>query len=129
MPNRKGIDNAIKVQELIHTISKAKCKEGYMAIKIEHEKAYDKLEWSFIREMRMRINLPQDIIQLTMSCVTFVSTSILFNGGTLERFYPSRGVRHGDPLLPYLFIICMDFLGQLIEEKCSEKLSPIKSVT
>ena len=67
MPNRRGTDNAIIVQELIHTISKAKCKEWYMAIKIDLEKAYDKLEWSFIRATLMRINLPQDLIKLIMS--------------------------------------------------------------
>ena len=61
-----------------------------MAIKINLEKAYYKLEWSFIREMLMRINLPQDLSQLIMSCITSVSTSILFNRGTLESFHPSR---------------------------------------
>ena len=108
VPNRRGTDNAIIVQELIHTISKAKGKEWYMAIKINLEKAYDKMEWSFIRATLMRINLPQDLIKLIMSCVTSVSTSILFNRGTLESFHPSKGIRKGDPLSPYLFIICMD---------------------
>ena len=128
VPNRRGTNNAIIVQELIHTISKAKGKEWYMAIKIDLEKAYEKLEWSFIRAMLMRINLPQDKIQLIMSCVTSVSISILFNRGTLESFHPCRCIRQGDPLSPYLFINCMDFLSQLIEEKCSEKLwTPVKS--
>ena len=64
-----------------------------MAIKIDLEKAYDKLEWSFIREMLIRINLPQGLIKLIISCVTLVSTSILLNGGNLEYFNPSRGIR------------------------------------
>ena len=51
VPGRRGTDNAITAQEIIHTISRSKGKEGYMAIKIDLEKAYDKLEWSFIREM------------------------------------------------------------------------------
>lgn len=69
------------------------------------------------------------MIQLIMSCVTSVAISILFNGGTLERFYPSRGIRQGDPLSPYFFIIFMDLLGHLIKEKCSEKLwTPFKSI-
>ena len=121
VPDRKGIDNAIIVQELIHTISRAKGKEGYMVIKVDLEKAYDKLEWSFIGEMLFRVNLPSNLIQLIMSCVTSVSTSILFHGGVLDSFHPSRGIKQGDPLSPYLFIMCMDFLGQLTEEKCSGK--------
>ena len=47
VPKRKGVDNAIIVQEIIHTISKKKGKVGYMAIKVDLGKTYDKLEWSF----------------------------------------------------------------------------------
>ena len=63
-----------------------------------------------------------------MSCISTVSTSILFNGGMLEPINPSRGIRQGDPLSPYIFILCMKFLGQLIEGKCSENLwNPVKA--
>ena len=44
MIDKRGIDNAIIVQELIHTISKKKGSIGYMAMKIDLEKVYDKLE-------------------------------------------------------------------------------------
>ena len=115
---RKGIDNAIIVHEIVHTLRKKKEKVGYMAIKVDLEKAYDKLKWSFIRGMLIRANLPADLIDLIMSCVSTVSTSILVNGEALDPIYPSRGIRQGDPLSQYLFILCMDFLGQLIQEKC-----------
>ncbi|KAL0012167.1 hypothetical protein SO802_007275 [Lithocarpus litseifolius] len=121
VPGRKGTDNAIIVQELVHTISRKKGRSGFMAIKIDLEKAYDKLEWSFIRDMLIRVNLPQNLIKLMMSCVSTVSTSIVVNGGALDQILPSRGLRQGDPLSPYIFILCMDFLSQLIEEKCSSK--------
>lgn len=75
-----------------------------MAIKIDFEKAYDKLEWSFIKEMLLRINFPQNLLDLIISCVSSVSTSILFNGGSLDPFLPSRNVRQGDHLSSYLFI-------------------------
>lgn len=93
-----------------------------MALKIDLEKAYDKQEWSFIKDMLIRANLPNDIIDVIMSCVSSVSTSILFNGEALDPILPSRGIRQGDPLSLYLFILCMDYLGQLIEEKCSVNL-------
>ena len=114
VPGRKGIDNAIIVQEIIHTLSKKRGKVGYMALKIDLEKAYDNLEWSFIRDMLIRFNFPLDIIDIIMSCIFTVSTSILFNGEALDPIYPSRGIRQGDLLSSYLFILCMELLGQLI---------------
>ena len=76
MSGQKGIDNAIIMQELIHFITRKKGKVGYMAIKIDLEKAYDKLEWSFIRDMLWRINLLRDLIDLIMSC--FISIHLDF---------------------------------------------------
>ena len=90
---RKGVDNAIVVQEIIHTMGRAKGKCGYMALKIDLEKAYDKLEWGFIRSMLIRYNFPDNLIETIMSCISSVSTSLLFNGGSLDPFKPSRGIR------------------------------------
>ena len=78
--------------------------------------------------MLVRANLPPNLRDIIMSCVSTMSTSILFNEEALEHIYPSRGIRQGDLLSPYLFILCMDFLGQVIEEKCNAKLwQPVKA--
>ena len=125
---RRSIDNAIVVQELIHTISMKKGRGGYMAIKVDLEKAYDKIEWSFITEVLINANFPHNLVNLIMCCVSFVSISILFNGGSVKPIFPSRGIRKGDPLSPYLFILCMEVLGHLIEDKCNENSwVPVKS--
>ena len=121
VPGRRGVDNTIIVQELIHTMGKTKGRGVYMALKIDLEKAFDKLEWSFIKDMLIRFNLPRKLIDLIMSYISLVSTSLLFNGGALEPFLPTRGIRQGDPLSPYIFIMCMDYLGQLIQEMCEDK--------
>ena len=65
VPGRKGINNAIIVQEIVHSISKAKGKEGFMAIKIDLEKAYDKLEWGFNRERLLGYKFPMALVVLT----------------------------------------------------------------
>ena len=128
VPGRKGIDNVIIVQEIIHSMSKKRGRSGYMTIKIDLEKAYDRMEWSFIRVTLTLFKFPSQLISLIMSCVSSSLISILFNGGALEPFLPSRGIRQGDPLSPYLFILCMEVLGALIFEKCNSKLwNPIKA--
>ena len=90
VPGRKGIDNAIIAQEVIHSINKKRGKVGYMALKIDLEKVYNKLEWSFIKDMLIRINLLVDLVNIIMSCVSTVFTSILVNGDALESIYPSQ---------------------------------------
>ena len=63
-----------------------------------------------------------------MSCVSSSSISILFNGGALEPFLPSKSIRQGDPFFPYLFILCMGVLGAFIADKCnSNHWNPIKA--
>ena len=62
-------------------------------MKIDLEKAYDKLEWGFIRSVLARINLPTKLIDVIMSYVLTVSTSILFNREALDPIFPSRGIR------------------------------------
>ena len=87
-----------------------------MAIKVDLEKAYDKIEWSFIRKVLINDNLPHKLADLIMSCVSSVSTSILFNGGNVDPIFPSQGIRQGNLLSPYLVILCMEVLGHIIEE-------------
>ena len=118
--DRKRMDNMIIVQELIHTMKQKKGKQGYMAIKVDLEKVYDRLEWHFICDMLNMYNIPPKMISLIMSCISGSSISVLFNGGCLEPFLPTRGIRQGDPLSPYLFILCMELLGFLIKDMCAK---------
>ena len=74
------------------------------------------------RDTLSLFKFPSHLISLIMSCVTSSSRSVLFNGGALDHFLPSRGIRQEDPLSSYLFILCMEILGVFILEKCDAKL-------
>lgn len=88
-----------------------------MAIKIDFEKAYDRLRWSFLRESLLELSLPQQMVDVVMTCLTSAKLRILWNGEPLDAFQPTRGIRQGDPLSPYLYVICMERLSHLIERE------------
>lgn len=91
-----------------------------MVIKIDLEKTYDRLEWSFMRSMMFSLGFHEDTVELVISCISFTLTTLLFNGSQLETFNPSRGLRQGDPIFPYIFILCMEFLSSLVNKKCED---------
>ena len=91
-----------------------------MVVKIDLEKAYDRIEWSFIRMVLIHFGFPENIIKLILSCVSTTLTSLLFNGSKLQPFCPLRGIRQGDPISPYLFLLCMEFLGAQITKMCED---------
>ena len=58
-------------------------------------------------------------VRLMMICVTTVSYSILINGEPKGMITPSRGIRQGDPLSPFLFLLCTEGLHGLISQAAS----------
>ena len=81
---------------------KKKGRVGFMAIKLDLEKAYDRLEWSFVHRVLQAFHFPPKLTKIIMSCIATISTSILVDGGALQSFEPSRSIKQGDPLSPYI---------------------------
>nr|KYP52894.1 LINE-1 reverse transcriptase isogeny [Cajanus cajan] len=104
VPHRQTTDNIIIAQEVIHSMRHKKGKKGWMAIKIDLEKEYDRLSWKFIKETFDDIGFPQRFTELVQYCYSTTSMQVLWNGEALESFKPSRGIRQGDPLSPYIFV-------------------------
>lgn len=122
VPRRQSGDNIIVAQEIFHSTRKKPGRKGWMAIKADLQKAYDRLKWEFIKDTLQHIGIPGKMIELIWQCTTTASMHMLWNSEVLEGFLPSRGIRQGDPLSPYLFLLCMERLFQMISLAAEHKL-------
>ena len=91
-------------------------KKGFMAMKLEMSKAYDRVEWHFLKQILLKLGFQESWVALIMEYVTIVSYSILVNGEPKGLIKPSRGLHQGDPLSPYLFIFCVEGLNALLRQ-------------
>lgn len=128
VPERQGLHNAILCQELVHTSRYSKARRGTIIIKVDLEKAYERLEWSFIKCMLENAGVPNKLIGVITPLVSGGSCKLLWNGVVADEIRPSKGLRQGDPLSPYLLVLCMEIIGQWIGKRVEEgKLRPIKA--
>ncbi|XP_024171911.1 uncharacterized protein LOC112177904 [Rosa chinensis] len=82
---------------------------------VDLSKAYDRLSWKFIESVLYETLLPEPLSKLIMSCISSTSFQICFNGELTDSFHAQRGIRQGDPLSPYIFVLCMEKLSHLIQ--------------
>jgi hypothetical protein len=85
-----------------------------VALKLDLEKAFDNVNWDFLQNCLHDFDFPDITIKLIMHCVSSSTFSILWNGNKMPPFKSSHGLRQGDPLSPYLFILCMEKLSASI---------------
>jgi hypothetical protein len=117
IPGRLITDNIIVAFEAMHTMdSRMKGREGFMSLKLDMSKAYDRVEWNFLEAVMRRLGFDNRWIDLLMKCVRTVSYSVLIHGRPYGNIIPTRGIRQGDPLSPYFFILCAKGLSSFLQK-------------
>nr|GEU39736.1 hypothetical protein [Tanacetum cinerariifolium] len=129
IPGRRISDNILITQELMHNYHRNRGSPR-CAFKIDIQKAYDTVDWKFLENILIKFGFHNTMVNWIMACVSSTSFSLSINGNIHGFFKGKRGLRQGDPLSPYLFILVMEILTLILKRRVrlSESLDIIVTV-
>lgn len=116
MPGRQLLDGVLVTNEVVDYARK----EGILCLlfKLDFEKVYDKVSWDFLRSLLWRMGFGEKWRNWLELLIFQSNMSVLVNGSPTKEFIMKRGLRQGDPLYPFLFVILAEGLARLVRKSC-----------
>lgn len=119
---RQILDSVVILNETIEDIKKKKRKTSSLLFKIYFAKAYDSVDWGYLEMLMESFNFDNKWIGCIMECVSLAQASVLVNGSPSGEFSLGRGLRQGDLLSPFLFLIAAEGLNILVSKAVNQDL-------
>ncbi|KAL0281816.1 UNVERIFIED_CONTAM: Retrovirus-related Pol polyprotein from type-2 retrotransposable element R2DM [Sesamum radiatum] len=119
VPGRSIGDNVLLAQELFCGYNQRNLPPR-CALKVDLRKAYDTVEWDFLKAALTLFGFPEQFIQWIAECVTTPSYSVCINGAPHGFFRGARGLRQGDPMSPFLFVLVMEVLTLILRQRIEQ---------
>ncbi|GKB28200.1 putative RNA-directed DNA polymerase [Tanacetum coccineum] len=115
---RQILDGCLIANEIIRMLSLEKLK--LLLFKVNFEKAFDSVNWNFLLDVMRQMGFGSKWRKWIASCLSSASISVLINGSPSNEFKMERGLRQGDPLSPFLFLLVVEGLQVIILEACNK---------
>ena len=120
MKGRGLLESVLLANEVIEDVRRRRRRGVFL--KVDFEKAYDSVRWSFLLDMLNRLGFHERWIKWVQGYLESTTVSILVNGCPTEEFRPTRGLRQGDPMAPFLFLVVAEGLAGLVHSSSKENL-------
>ncbi|GKV27589.1 hypothetical protein SLEP1_g36748 [Rubroshorea leprosula] len=117
---RQLVDSVLVLNEVVDEIKKKK--QPAFVFKADFEKAYDSVDWSFLDWMMENFGFGMKWRGWIMECLSTARVSVLVNGSPTKEFEVGKGLRQGDPLSPFLFLMVAEGLQYLVQRAIKEDM-------
>lgn len=118
IPGRSLAENVLLATELVESYKWKSISKRSM-LKVDLQKAFDTVNWDFVINTLTGLNFLVSFVNLIRHCITTTRFSVSINGELCGYFKGTRGLRQGDPLSPYLFVLVMEVFCQMLKKNFS----------
>lgn len=121
VPGREISENIILLREILHTFKQPNRVEKQFVLKVDLAKAFDMLRWDYLFALLPVYGFPPSMCKWIEACIKSAKFTILFNGAGDGFLRPTRGLKQGCAMSPYLFILAMDPLARWLNLKIKQE--------